>query len=308
MGKGLPKLAKAIKAAVDSGAPIEKLSKVYGYKPEVLQKIADLAKKGESGEDISSAVSADPVLAKVFTDVSPPDQPPKAPPKTYKYAVDGREKWGEYLDFKVNTDQGVTMRQVVTDAAKKAGVDPGFLYASAMEEGMNKSVDPNGKWFLLGGGDMGFPVSGFDFLGLDNFSSGYDSLKQSYGVDIPYKESVRPNEKAQPVKSANFKTTSDALLAKAYQFRQFRDQVANRLQASNMKMSDDGINFLTMQAYNAGMGVIPKYLKKYKDTGLLEGDKFLDEEPPGGYEENQSYVHARRRMDALKVMRDNKIF
>lgn len=276
----IPRIFTAIADAIDTGAPIDKLEKAYGYKADVLQGIHQYVRQGESQH---------PAIPKLIERFTPKPQ--------YKYNIDGREKWSSFIDYPVTTDENKPMRQLVTETAKKYGIKPEILYASAMEEGMNTTV--RGQAF-----NPGANVDGFKQLGLDDLQT---YVKQGDG--IPYTPKNYINEKNRHVKSGTFNNMTDGLAAKAITFNNFREQVKTFLKDNKAETdNEDVIDFMTMQAYNGGAGVLPKYLKKYKKEGLWEGGAFLNKDISGTYDDNQTYVHSRRRYDAARAMRDKKLF
>jgi len=304
-GEKIPKLFDAIAQAVDSGVPIEKLSKVYGYKPDVLQKIHSVVRQVQkTGEDPEALLADSEPILQLYKKLPKPQAAPAAEEAPNPYMAGGRDKWGDAAAFPVSTDGGQPMKAIVKKVAAATGVRPEILFASAMEEGLQQV--PKGGKFELPAGD--FPVDGFRMLGVDDFGSLAPQLEKKYGMKLNYQPAEHTNEKGRVVKSANFRTMEDGLMAKALMYKDYQEKVLQKLRQENVSLDDDGLDFLTLQAYNAGPKVLDKYLKIYRETGTLDGSRFTQQAPEGEYKDIQSYVHSRRRFDPAKAMRQKKLF
>jgi hypothetical protein len=279
----IPKIMKAIADAIDTGAPIGQLEKVYKYKADVLRKVHAYVREGKGADD--------PVITKLVEMYTP-----KVQPTTGKYAIDGREKWGEKLNFPVGTDGNKPLKDIIKEVSAKYGIKPELLYASAMEEGLQQNLNPENF-------KPGKKISGFQVLGMDDL--------QEYVPkgSINYTPATAINEKGRKVNTGDFDNLTDALSAKAMMFNAFKGKVQGKLQERGVQLdNDDAVDFLTMQAYNAGAGKLDKWIDIYQKEGTFEGGKFLDAEPNVPYKGNESYVHSRRRYDPAKILREQKAF
>jgi hypothetical protein len=231
----------------------------------------------------------------------------KIPPKR-EFVKDGRDKWSEYLDLPVTTDKGRKLRDIIYQVSKDSGIKPEVLFASAMEEGLQGQR--KGNIISFAKDERGEYIDGFAHLGLDNAGSGLDALDKAGYMKkaISYEPFTAENEQHKPVQSAFFDTLEDALYAKAAYLNKSRDAVRNYAAKNKLQLNDDAMDFLAMQAYNAGEGILPKAINKYSTQGLLDNALFLEKAPAGGYNENQSYYNVRRRYDPIMYMREKGVF
>lgn len=141
---------------------------------------------------------------------------------------------------------------VIKRAAQRAGISPAFLAANAMQEGMNKAIADSNEYAPYDD----FPVDGFIYYGLDTFGDAADALKKKGYLpkDFEFAPIKAKNEKKQNINSAAFKSNEDALVAKAAYLRDFQDQVQEYASKKGLKLDTDTREYLTMSAYNGGMG------------------------------------------------------
>ena len=217
-------------------------------------------------------------------------------------------KWSEYLDLPVTTDKGRKLRDIIYQVSKDSGIKPEVLFASAMEEGLQGQR--KGNIISFAKDERGEYIDGFAHLGLDNAGSGLDALDKAGYMKkaISYEPFTAENEQHKPVQSAFFDTLEDALYAKAAYLNKSRDAVRNYAAKNKLQLNDDAMDFLAMQAYNAGEGILPKAINKYSTQGLLDNALFLDKAPAGGYEQNPSYYNVRKRYDPIMYMREKGVF
>lgn len=197
-----------------------------------------------------------------------------------------------------------TPKQMTDTAASKLGIDPALLYASAMEEGMS-GLWGNKKGEIDSSNDEKYPISGFVSFGLDNFSDAFPGLvKKGYlskEFSNQFKKSVETNEKQDSVNSANFKTASAAMQAKAAMIRDAQDTTEQYAKANNITLSPKAKEFFTLVNYNAGDGNMKKMLKEYNRSGYLNGDKFLEKRPSDSWK--GPYENVIRRIQAANALK-----
>lgn len=155
----------------------------------------------------------------------------------------------------INKKFGVDNRNaldVLRRASQRTGVPVDFLAANAFQEGMFEAIrDQSGEY-----GSIEYPVSGYASYGLDTFSSAADRLRKKGYLpeDLDYEEIYGLNEKNEKVQSADFRTNEDALVAKAAYLKDFRDSVVDYSNKKKLKLEPKTEQYLTMAAYNGGMG------------------------------------------------------
>jgi hypothetical protein len=176
------------------------------------------------------------------------------------------------LDKKMKYDNK-SAKDVILAAAKRTGMDPDFLAANAMQEGMNKAIISENRNVISGD----FPVDGFLYYGLDTFGDAAPRLAEKGYIprDFSYGDLDAENEKGTPVRSASFRTNEDALVAKAAYLRDFRDQVDQYAGKKNVKLEKGMRDYLTMSAYNGGMGNA-KIMVDELATGKFNQKDYID--------------------------------
>lgn len=168
------------------------------------------------------------------------------------------------LGKKLNTDNK-QVTEIINTVASKTGLNPAFLAANAMQEGMNIAIQDDSNMELdeeyvdnLPEGKMGdqYPVNGFMYYGLDTFGDSAQMLKDKgyLDKDFDFAEYETMNEKKQKVKTGAFKSHEDALMAKAAMLRNIQDSVAKYAQDRGLKLEPKSMDYFIMSAYNGGMG------------------------------------------------------
>ncbi len=231
---------------------------------------------------------------------------PKKPKR--EFVKDGRENWGKSLDLPVETDKNRKLRDIVYSVAKKTGVRPEVLFSSAMEEGLQTN-GKNGK-IAFQNDETGKYIDSYASLGLDNVGTQIDKLdKEGYlKKPISYQPFDTLNEKKQKITPAYFDTLEDALHVKAGFLNRGKDMVKKYAADKKINLCDDALDFISMQTYNGGEGIIPKVFDKYTENGLWKDEAFLTKAPAGEYKDNQTYYSARKRYDNMKNLQDEGAF
>jgi hypothetical protein len=175
---------------------------------------------------------------------------------------------------------------IIRRVAGKAGLSPSFLAANALQEGMNLAIMDNGNDEMdqqhegdlpVGKSIDKYPINGFLYYGLDTFGDSADVLKKKGYIpsDFDYAPFERKNEKNENITTAAFKNNEDALLAKAAYIRHFQDQVKDYSAKKNLKLGREALDYMTMSAYNGGMGNAIKMMDEMS-TGKVSQKEFID--------------------------------
>jgi hypothetical protein len=238
--------------------------------------------------------------------------------KNNPFVSGGREGWYAALDKEFPISGG-KVKDAVYNAAKQSGVNPGILFGSAMEEGLELGIykPDNASGAFVDWSKKNpkvaeqFPVDGFYNYGLDRFSEQYKDLqKKGYlpeGFDKRFTPMNAINEKKENIKTAAFASDQDALMAKAAVIRDTRDQLTDYEKANGITLSDKQRDFFTLAGYNAGTGNMQSMIKSYKDKGYLKDDKFLEPSfAPASY--SGVYKNVQRRLQNANVLQNEGFF
>lgn len=217
-----------------------------------------------------------------------------------------------------------TPKDVITSVAKKTGVNPYLLFSSSFQEGMNKALakpDENENYLKSKGWfNEQFPVSGYDVYGLDTFGGRFDEFVKKGYLPAEFKDRFTPIDiendhmksvkdpvtgkisrvpDPQLVKSADFKSHEDALMAKAAYLRSATDSVKNYAAKKGITLDENAANYFTLAAYNSGEGNAFKMLDKYK----LSSDKksFIEKGDPSW---QRVHVNVAPRMQNMIVAQE----
>ncbi len=225
--------------------------------------------------------------------------------------VHGRGDYILNVDYTPDTDQQ-SLKESSVQAAKKVGLDPALLYSSSMEEGMSGLVpDKNGDITTGTAATKDYPVDGFFNFGVDHFHDNFNEMvKKGYlPKDFDYQKARQKNpENGEVVNSANFKTATDALQAKAAYVRMEQDNLESWAKKSNIQMSPMAKQFFTLIAFNGGPGRAHILLNYYKNKGLLDGDKFLNAPPEKKADPGGAYGHVLPRIKMANLLKKEGLF
>lgn len=154
-----------------------------------------------------------------------------------------------------------TALEILKTVSQKSGVSMPFLAGNAFQEGMNFQISNSSgktKDELINtyGADPEFPIDGYTSYGLDTFGTvAPELIKKGYlPKDFKYDAYNTGNEQGNTVNTANFKTNEDALTAKAAFIKHIQDGVKDYATKKNIKLEPKTMDYLTMSAYNGGMG------------------------------------------------------
>lgn len=265
--------------------------------------------------------------------------------KNNPYVISGdRYKWADDLDKPIpaSSTKG-DVKSAFINAGKFTNIDPSLLFASSKEEGYrpgsglgySPAYDNAAKGYYeyteagkarrnqnkLNTKD--FPVDGFHDFGLDTFSDHADNLIKKGYLPANFKERYSPyyawNDKmkkdasgkrvAAPerVNTAAFRSSEDAILAKAAMLRDTQDQLDTYATKQKLTLTPEQRDFFTLVGYNSGLGNMQKALNSYNQKGYLKDNKFLDINfKPASY--NDVYTYAQRRLQNRKVLKDEGYF
>lgn len=247
-----------------------------------------------------------------------------ASPPTRKRLVDKygpvmADRWTDYRMLDVKSPDGRTYREIFKEKADKFGITPEVLFASSAEEGFRLFMKDGGEVDIRNNSDdKEYPVNGFTYFGLDNFTDFFPDLVNAKLLPDTFMDNFNPtkavNEKNEKVNSANFKTAADAIEAKAAMMAYIFDQVDAYSQEHDIKLSDAAIDFFTVVGYNAGFGNAKKMMTDYNAVGALKNDSFLKQRPVKGNEKvtlrdtswEQPYTNAMRRIIPAMAWKDGK--
>lgn len=247
------------------------------------------------------------ILAEKLTKTTPT---PSGSKVKREFVKDGRENWKKFLDYTVDTDKGQKLRDIIYKVSKETGVRPEVLFTSAMEEGL-QGQSKGGK-ISFESDETGKYIDSYKSLGLDNVGSQIEGLAKSGFLkkDVDYYPFERMNDAKKPTKitPAFFDNLEDALHVKAAFLNKSKAEVTKQANARGLKLSPDAMDFISMQGYNGGEGIIPLALDKYTKGNLLKDESFLTKAPAGSYEDNQTYYNTRKRYDNMKNLQDEGAF
>ena len=187
--------------------------------------------------------------------------------------------------------------EVALSAATKTGIDPGLLYSSAYQEGMNKAIlkpdeiseayDNATKAKRID--QKTYPVDGFYNYGLDTFGDRYEDLKKKGYLPADFtpdrfqqfeilNEIEERNKKAgkpfKMYKSAAFKNNEDALIAKGAILRDTIQSVQDYAKSKGIELDEKAKNYFTLAGYNAGFGNAKKMIDEY--VAAKDKDAFIE--------------------------------
>ncbi len=187
---------------------------------------------------------------------------------------------------KLKYDNNRTAKDITLSAAKRAGIDPSFLYSSAFQEGMNQAIaqqdnvseaylnaSKNDKTF------KNYPVDGFLNYGVDTFGNNYDKIKKylpadyAEGKDFKFYDAL--NEKKEKIRTAAFKSNEAALVAKSAFLKSEMDNARNYAKKKGLTLDNDDLNYFTLASYNGGPGNMQKIMDEY--ASAKDKKKFIKE-------------------------------
>lgn len=216
-----------------------------------------------------------------------------------------------------------TIKNISVKAASKYGIDPALLYTSAMEEGASglfkdrgtgidtKHRKPGEFGYQDDYGDKDYPINGGQSFGFNTFSERFPELVKGGYLPKEFEKNFRGKKNAGQFGENNFKSVEAAMQAKAALMKSNYDYVEKLAAKKGINLSQKAKDFFSLAAYNGGEGAVLKRLDKYKQAGLLEGDKFLKERPnmEKGLPSNLDvYGHVVPRMKMRDALKEQKRF
>jgi hypothetical protein len=193
----------------------------------------------------------------------------------------------EYPEYLQTGKNAVYLRKVFSDLGKKYNISGYELYAVAMGEGLGFLLDILNKYNINPDSIM---VSGFVFLGTDNFANDADRLRKkkllpdNFRGDSYYRPKDYKNEAKQVVPSAEFTGLTNALtgFAAVYAERQ-QTVVADGIKLGYPSPSEDEKRFWTYVYFNPGRDKTAFEQLKENGSFHIKNMKFnrTDEHPAG---------------------------
>jgi hypothetical protein len=167
-----------------------------------------------------------------------------------------------------------TALDLLRRVSTKSKVPVDFLAANAIQEGLLEAIQ-NQAYDESAGSQ--YPVSGFGYYGLDTFGDAAPKLKKKGYIpqDMDYRTYTVDNEKGEVVTPANFKSNEDAMMAKAAYLKDFTDEVRAYSSKKGVKMEPKTEQYLTMAAYNGGMGNARKMIDELS-TGKFSQKDYIE--------------------------------
>lgn len=180
------------------------------------------------------------------------------------------------LKDKFPVDEQVVM-DVIKNVSSQTGLDPAFLAANAMQEGMNDVIINKRKGKFMDYTEFeDYPVSGYAYYGLDTFGSKYPELVKKGYLPTDFNKNFVPNqkknEKQQDIMSAEFKTNKDALLAKSAMIRDIADNVDEYAKKNGINLEPKAKNYFIMSAYNGGFGNAKIMMDEMKGSNVSQSE------------------------------------
>jgi len=200
----------------------------------------------------------------------------------------GQGNYSEYLNTKFPRNIN-TYDQVFKNIGNSMGIDPSFLYANAMGEGLVLGAkSPNG-WENTDQYTNAVKINpdiykgyGFDaarMLGMDNIGKTLPLLIQKGYLPsdfssnmVPYDFVTQKNEKTQ---SGAFKNPYTALQAQAAYLKMNRDDVRAYAKSKNIHLTPEQEDFFTSATYNGGSANMNGMMDSYNKRGYLKDNKFI---------------------------------
>lgn len=179
--------------------------------------------------------------------------------------------------------------------------DKALLFASVMDEGGDRFTDNYKERYHP---DTVNELSGFSFFGLDTFGQRIDEFINKGYVPKELKDKITfiewNNEKNEPVTSAYFYSYDDVITAKEAFIKEGRDVVNKEAAKLNINLSKEALDYFTIIAYNYGEAGAKKMMKEYKDAGILDNNKFMQDNSYPSY--RQIHNNAKRRLQAKNML------
>lgn len=187
----------------------------------------------------------------------------------------------------------VNVTELINTVASTTGINPSFLAANMFQEGLSNMITWNRKKkkAMLDSENFGFeatnklgeydeyPVTGFEYYGLDTFGSKYGDLVKKGLLDKSFSErfttKTMGNEKGQEVTTADFKTNKDAMTAKAAMIKDLAGEVDSYASKKGVKLDQRAKDYFVMSAYNGGLGNARKMMNELASS-KVNPSEFID--------------------------------
>lgn len=194
--------------------------------------------------------------------------------------------YAQYLGQKFPSNKN-DYKTVFQNIGNSSHINPAFLYANSMGEGLVLGAQEDGWQNTQQFADnlktnpelAKYHYDGARMLGLDNIgkvlpdliSKGY--LPQDFQSKVmPYNFITQKNEQTQ---SAGFQSPYAAIQAQAAYLNMNRDDVRNYAKQKNYNLTPEQEDFFTSSEYNGGQGNMQSMMDSYNKRGYLKDNSFI---------------------------------
>lgn len=179
--------------------------------------------------------------------------------------------------------------------------DKALLFSSLMDEGGDQFTNRSRKMYnhnTISG------LNGFTSFGLDTFGQRINEFTDKGYVPKELKDKIsfieQGNEKGETVTSAYFYSYDDLITAKEAFIKQGRAVVNEEAAKLNINLSKEALDYFTIITYNYGEAGAKKMMKEYKDAGILDNNKFMQDNSYPSY--RQIHNNAKRRLQTKNML------
>ena len=177
-----------------------------------------------------------------------------------------------------------------------------LFYASLMDEGADK--------FMADEESQQAPYEGFGTFGLDTAASRIDEFIDKGYINKDIKDRViherpRTNEKNESVYPLSYTNLDDVVSMKNAYFKE-GEAIINKFEKDNkIKLSPRARDYFTIVSFNRGPGGVKEVMRDYLNAGILENDRFMEDDSFPKYRE--AHRNAKRRLETADMLRGEGI-
>ncbi len=182
-----------------------------------------------------------------------------------KYKVSKVYKWYGY----VNDKREKNVVKIIEDVASELSIIPSYLCTIAIGEGLGLWIDDNYDSKKPHNVIINNKINGFDYLGVDHFSSDFNRVKKflpkDYNIGDEFTEQERTNEHGQQVMSSVFKNLKSGIYAIGSVLAHRKELLINKgIKLNYNNPNEDEIAYW-MYVYFQGEGRAGDYLESNDD-------------------------------------------